>query len=282
MRQATRFGMTGPLLLAALWLGGCSGQGNGASTHDDAMPGAEATSFAENMTGARRPAAPPAKAVSVAEKTDLLEFAFSYPSPAASIPAIASRLDADMRRSKADATAMAREDKAAATQAGFPFHTHSLETKWTVAADTPRLLSLRSETYVFTGGAHGMTGYGALVWDKQRQRETSLSAMMVAPSAFAAAIRESFCKGLDAERTKKRGAPVARGDDDFTKCIDPMKEVLVPASTDGNRIDRVTIVIAPYSAGPYAEGSYEVELPVDAAMLKAIKPEYHVAFAGGD
>ncbi|MET0249012.1 MAG: DUF4163 domain-containing protein [Sphingobium sp.] len=279
MRQAARRGVTGPFILAALMIGGCSGQG---AEQEDAEPGAPTADFVANTTGTRDPAAAPVKAVSVSEKTDLLEFSFGYPAPAAGIPAIARRLDADMRRSKDDALAMAREDKAAADQSGFPFHTHSLETTWSVAADTPRLLSLRSETYVFTGGAHGMTGYGALLWDKARQREASLSAMMVAPSAFAAATRDRFCTDLDAERAKKRGAPVKRGNDEFTKCIDPMKEVLVPASTDGRRIDRITVVIAPYSAGPYAEGSYEVELPVDAAMLKAIRPEFHAAFAGGN
>lgn len=282
MRHWARYGVTGPLILAALYLGGCAEQGSGAAAHDDAMPGSAATNFAESMTGARRPAAPPAKPVSISEKTDLLEFGFSYPSAAASVPAIAKHLDADLRRSRQDALTMAGEDKAAAAKADYPFRPHSLETEWSVAADTPRLLSLRSQTYVFTGGAHGMTGYAALLWDKQRQREISFSAMMTAPSAFAAAIRDRFCAGLDAERAEKRGAPVERGDDDFTKCIDPMKEVLVPTSADGRRIGSLTVVIAPYSAGPYAEGSYEVKLPVDAAMLKAIKSEYHSAFAGGD
>ena len=40
----------------------------------------------------------------------------------------------------------------------------------------------------------------------------------------------------------------------------------------------MTFVIGPYSAGPYAEGSYEVALPVDAAMRGAIKTEYQDAF----
>jgi hypothetical protein len=59
-----------------------------------------------------------------------------------------------------------------------------------------------------------------------------------------------------------------------------MKEVLVPVSSDGKLIDAIKVVIAPYSAGPYAEGNYEVRLPVDAAMRKAIKTEYQDAFVG--
>jgi len=53
----------------------------------------------------------------------------------------------------------------------------------------------------------------------------------------------------------------------------------VPTSKDGKLIDAVTVVIGPYSAGPYAEGSYEIGLPVDAAMRQTIKTEYQDAFA---
>jgi hypothetical protein len=71
---------------------------------------------------------------------------------------------------------------------------------------------------------------------------------------------------------------VVRGDDDFTQCIDPMEQVLVPTSSDGKLIDSMTVVVGPYNAGPYAEGSYDVKLPVDAAMRKAIKTEYQDGF----
>ena len=98
------------------------------------------------------------------------------------------------------------------------------------------------------------------------------------PTAFAAAIRDRFCAELDKQRAEKRGEPVVAGDDDFTKCIDPLDQVLVPASKDSKLIDSMTVIIGPYSAGPYAEGTYEVTLPVDAAMRKAIKTEYQDAF----
>jgi hypothetical protein len=59
-----------------------------------------------------------------------------------------------------------------------------------------------------------------------------------------------------------------------------MKEVLVPVSSNGELIDAIKVVIGPYDAGPYSEGSYEVPLPVDAAMRKAIRTEYQDAFTG--
>lgn len=244
---------------------------------DTASSNAAATRFAEKMTGAQPPA-PPAKPFAEKDESAFLEYGYAYPAQAAAIPFIVAKFDKDRVSSKADALRMAKDDSAAAKQSGFPFHAHSLETQWSVAADTPRFLALQSETYVYTGGAHGMTGYGALLWDKARKRETSMKAVMTSPAAFSAAIRTPFCQALDKQRAEKRGAPVVRGDDEFTQCIDPMEQVLVPASRDGKLIDSVTVVVGPYSAGPYAEGSYDVPVPVDAAMRKAIKTEYQDAF----
>ncbi len=281
MRRSVWGAWAGPLVSAALLLSGCAPSEEAGNDHAAAMNGAAATDFANRMAGHEQPPPPAARPFAVSEKTGFLEFAYAYPAQAAAVPALASKLAKEMETSKVDALKMARDDSRAAKNAGYPFRPHSLETRWTVAADTPRFLSLRSESYVYTGGAHGMTGYEAILWDKARKRETSFEATMTSAAAFAAAIHDRFCDALDKERAKKRGAPVQRGSDDFSQCIDPMKEVLVPTSSDGKLVDAVTVVIAPYSAGPYAEGSYEVVLPVDAAMRKAIKTEYQDGFAGG-
>lgn len=285
MRVAEAWGRSGPLsLAAAAMLSACSPAADTAGSADNAVQGGgasdNAANYIERMAGVEQPA-PPSKPFDQSEKTALLEFAYAWPAQAAAVPAIVDKLEKDMTTGKADALKMAREDQKAAAQSGFPFHAHSLETRWAVTADTPRFLSLQSTIYSYTGGAHGMTSYKPLLWDKERRRETSLQAVMTSPTAFAAAIKDRFCAGLDKARAKKRGGPIMRGDDPFTKCIDPMQEVLVPTSRDGKLIDGVTIVIGPYSAGPYAEGTYEVKLPVDVAMRKAIKTEYQDAFAGG-
>ncbi|MDR7154872.1 hypothetical protein J2W40_001690 [Sphingobium xenophagum] len=236
-----------------------------------------AARYADRMAGTPPPA-PPSKPFAVKETAGGLEFAYAYPAEAAAVPALVDKFARDMAATKADALKMAKEDSAAAKGSGYPFRPHSLETQWSVAADTPRFLALQSQTYVYTGGAHGMTGYDAVLWDKARKQESSVKALMTSPAAFSTAIRDRFCAILDQQRAEKRGAPVVRGDDDFTQCIDPMEQVLVPTSKDGKLIDGLTVVVGPYSAGPYAEGSYEVGLSVDAAMRNAIKPDYRDAF----
>ena len=228
-----------------------------------------------------KPAPPPAKPFKVEQSSEDLEFGYSYPAEAAAVPTIVDMLRKDMEQRRADALKMAREDRKTAAESGYPFHAHALDTKWTLAADTPRFLSLRSDVYVFTGGAHGMTAHRTLLWDKRREREVAPDLLMTSRTAFGAAPGEKFCAALDASRAEKRGAPVVRGADDFSKCVDPMKQTLVLQSKDGKVIDSVLILIGPYEAGPYAEGSYEIVMPVDAALLGAIKPEYQGAFAGG-
>lgn len=268
-------------MLAVALIGGLgAGCSPAADDQANAMNGVAATNFADRMSGTPAPA-PPGKPFETSEKTDLLEFSYAYPAAAAAVPALVDKFARELAQSRADATAMAKEDSKAAKEAGFPFRVHSLETRWAVSADTPRFLALYSTSYVYTGGAHGMTGYDAVLWDKARQRETSMSALMTAPAAFHSAIRDRFCATLDEQRAEKRGAPVKRSDDMFNDCIDPMKETLVPTSKDGKLVDGIMVIVGPYSAGPYAEGSYEVPLPVDKAMRDAIKTEYQDAFVAG-
>ena len=271
----------GPVAGLALFLCACSPSAGDQATDDVADTGNDVATanFVNRMAGAEQPK-PPSQPFQQAEKTDLLEFLYAWPAQASAVPEIAAKFRKDMESGKADALKMAADDRKSAQQSGFPFHAHSLETRWTVAADTQRFLSLRSSRYTYTGGAHGMTGYDVLLWDKARKRETSVQALMTSPAVFAEAIRTSFCDGLDKARAKKRGGPIMRGDDPFTQCIDPMKEVLVPTSRGGKLIDRIVVVVGPYSAGSYAEGTYEVPLAVDVAMLKTIKTEYQDAFAG--
>ena len=50
-------------------------------------------------------------------------------------------------------------------------------------------------------------------------------------------------------------------------------------SSNGATFDRIGFQIAPYEAGPYAEGTYEITLPVDGAVMRALKPQYRASFS---
>ena len=49
-------------------------------------------------------------------------------------------------------------------------------------------------------------------------------------------------------------------------------------SSSGKAFDRVGFLIAPYLAGPYVEGSYEVTLPLTPGLLATVKPQYRASF----
>ena len=162
-----------------------------------------ATSFAEKMTGGNQ-AEPVAEPFSVTDKSEELEFAYSYPAEAAAIPELVRRFDREIRQSKASALKLAKEDQASAKKSGYPFHGHALETHWTVEGNIPAFLSLLSTGYSFTGGAHGMTGYDALIWDRAAKRALGMAAMLSSPADFKAAINDDFCAALDKERAARR------------------------------------------------------------------------------
>lgn len=62
----------------------------------------------------------------------------------------------------------------------------------------------------------------------------------------------------------------------------PVKDLtILLGSTNGRAIDRIGLLADPYVAGSYAEGSYEVTLPVTRAIAGAVKPAYRAAFALG-
>jgi hypothetical protein len=52
-------------------------------------------------------------------------------------------------------------------------------------------------------------------------------------------------------------------------------------SSNKRRFNRIGLIASPYVAGSYAEGQYEVTLPVTPKVLAAVKPEYKAAFALG-
>ena len=49
-------------------------------------------------------------------------------------------------------------------------------------------------------------------------------------------------------------------------------------SNKDGKFDRLLLVASPYVAGPWVEGSYEIELPLTADLIAALKSEYRPSF----
>lgn len=147
-----------------------------------------------------------------------------------------------------------------------------------VGADTPALLAIWASEGSFTGGAHANLLYRIVWWDKRAGKTLALDDLLANPAAALAALQGAFCAALDEERARKRqGRPVDLPS--FSECPDLARQVLVPMSVGaGPEIALFSVKLPPYEAGPYAEGSYEITVPVTAGWIAHLNPEWRDAF----
>ena len=182
----------------------------------------------------------------------------------------------EIMRGKAEAgfaagLAQANADAAQAKKAGFPVHQYTDLRYWTVAADTMRLLALTGQLYGYTGGAHGNTGYDSVIWDRKTKTAISLPSLFSDRAKARAIIEPLVCKALAAEQKERRGGQKLP---DFDKCPPLSQATLVPYGGMTPVAHSLRVIYAPYVAGPYVEGSYELTIPWPAAIRPLVKPEF--------
>ena len=249
------------------------GELSGSPSVDNASNIAEAD---ENLVVAPKASTPPTEPFSVEEENDLYGFSFSWPGSIP--PKLESRFRTEMEKVKAELVAGAKEDRAERAKQGFDYHPHSAARSYEFAGWSGRLMSLESTAYGFTGSAHGSTGSGAILWDKVLDRESSIQDLLQPGASWTGAIRQPFCVLLNREREKRRGEPV-RSDDMFGDCPKYGDVTVLLSDSDKNaRFDHIRVIADQYVAGPYAEGPYEISLPITAAMIGRLKPEYRPSF----
>jgi len=229
-------------------------------------------------TPAAPPAAPAAKAFEFDEKTDLVEFHYGWSAEAAAVPQLVARFRADMEKNRAELVANAKEDKANREKDGYPFRPYSASAEYSTAGQSPRLLSLSVDIAAYTGGAHGNFGTDSLMWDRAAHKEIGVADLFAPPTRFAALVSKASCDAINAERIKKREEQPKPGEM-FWDCPSLNELAIVPLDADKDgRFEAIRFSAAPYVAGPYVEGQYDVDLPVNAAMLSAMKPEFRTSF----
>jgi hypothetical protein len=207
-------------------------------------------------------------------------FSYSWPAQVEAIPALRAHLAADQAEQKRTLAGEAAEARrAAAADPDLRFVPYTLEVEWQVVTDLPGWLSLSQRNSHFEGGAHPNSGFDSRVWDRKAGRALAPMDLFVSAKALDDALRGPFCDSLDRERAVRRGEPVNRASgDDFDACIAPSEQTLILGSTDRKHFNRIGILVSPYAAGPYAEGSYDITVPVTPAVLQAVKPEFRATF----
>jgi hypothetical protein len=262
-------------IMAALTLaGGCDSSVKEMSATRTNQPADEATTASASAS-----ASVSGGAKSVAESNDVWDFKYAYPAQAGRIAPLRAMLDSRQEKALADLKREAIDGRAAADEAGFPFHAYALMVEWKTVTDLPDWLSLSSEIYSFSGGAHGNTGFDTLLWNKRTNKALEPIALFVSSDALQAAVSDAFCVALNKQREARRGEPVDPSKDDWMNTCPKISETTVILGSSNSRtFDRVGFLIDPYTAGPYVEGTYEVTLPVTKAILTAVKPEYAQSF----
>jgi len=236
---------------------------------------------ADTSAPAAKPAEPAAKAFVFDEKSDLIDFHYGWSAEASAVPQLVDRFRKEMEKAKAELIAGAKEDKAFRQKEGFDFNAYSSSTDYNTAGESPRLLSLSVETSAYTGGAHGNFGTGGLLWDRQAAKQIEVADLFGAPANMDRLLTQRWCDALNKARDEKRSEPV--GDDGmFDDCPKFSDIAIVP--TDKNkdgRFERLILTASPYVAGPYVEGSYEIDLAVTPDLIAALKADYRDSFEVG-
>ncbi|MEM8723880.1 MAG: DUF4163 domain-containing protein [Pseudomonadota bacterium] len=210
-----------------------------------------------------------------------MKFSFSWPAQAVSIPELNAVFEARAKAEEEKFSAMTTEAQADAKEYGYPYRAYDFSKGWEVAASTPRFISLAAGTYAYTGGAHGNSWFDSMIWDRAAGAVMAQTDLFASPAALEAAVREAYCTGLKAERSERLGANMLNGTDVFDSCPALEELVAVLESSTGEAFDTINLMAAPYVAGSYAEGPYEVKIPVTQAVIDAAKSEYRDAFSLG-
>jgi hypothetical protein len=242
------------------------------------QPSPPSSNQADGASAAAKPAAPAATAFAFDEKNDLIDFHYGWSAEVAAVPQLVDRFRKDMDKVKAELIATAKEDKAFRAKEGFDFNPYSSTTDYNTAGQSRRLLSLSVEAAAYTGGAHGNSGTTGLLWDRQAAKEIAVSDLFVAPANMDRLLTQRWCDALNKAREEKRGEPVG-GEGMFDECPKLSEIAIVPTDQDKNgRFERLILIASPYVAGPYVEGSYEIDLAVTPDLIATLKTDYRDSF----
>ncbi|TCS12720.1 DUF3298 and DUF4163 domain-containing protein [Caulobacter sp. BK020] len=239
----------------------------------------------------RKPAAPPQAPVAVSkaapaspamarplafdQSDEAAKVALRLPAEIANHPALHALLyDRETAGLKTFA-AKAQADRKA-SDGKFPWRPYARQSQWFLVADTPPLVGLRALWFEDTGGAHPNHGGSSLVWDDAARREVQPKALF-RPNADMSVLDKAICDAVAQAKTHREGAVPFSA---MFACPKWNQTVVVLApSTIPGKIGGLTVLIDPYVVGPYAEGDYEVVVPLS-AFQTLLAPAYAAAFGG--
>jgi hypothetical protein len=215
----------------------------------------------------------PASDLLIRDVTPQLSYRWRAAPEAATQPALLKSLRSDALAELSKEKKDAARDAAEAKKAGFPFRGYETIADWTLAADTPNLLALSGLNYSFTGGAHGNTGYAAKIWDKKANKAIPFAALFSDWKKAQTLLGPAYCQALATEQK-------ARGGNPQNNCPKLADQQIVPWADLATTARQFRVLLGPYAAGSYAEGSYLITLPWPDGIERLVKPAYKADLFG--
>jgi hypothetical protein len=124
---------------------------------------------------------------------------------------------------------------------------------------------------IYLGGAHEGMAYDTILLDRRAGRLATLATIFPGRAGMAA-IDRGLCRALTTEFRVRRDDPAAT-----PTCL-PAAGVPVTLRCAHGRIETLRALIAPYIVGSWAEGPYEIDVPVTEQMRAAVAPRFRAAF----
>lgn len=203
-------------------------------------------------------------------------FSYVWPKTLEKTPALVAFLKKDRAAQYKDYAPLFNEPP----EAGPPLDSYENGTSWTVQTTLPGLLILTGQRWAYTGGAHGYGYTDSLIWDMKAARVASFSGLFTNPKAAEALLTPLYCRALDKERMVKRGEPTPR-DDIFGDCPKLFESAeICPDKPVYGKFSRIGMSLGAYTAGPYAEGGYDLEIVIPKGLKALVKPQYQALFPG--
>ena len=224
------------------------------------------------------PAGPPASPApsSFAQTTPAAKVGLTIDRRIARYPALAQKLYRDGVKDLRSFAEQAKGDQAHLQAKGMPTRAYARTIAWTLAAATPRVVSVKQAWLDDTGGAHPNHGSSGLLWDPAADREVERSDLF-RPAADQGRLDQRLCQAIKAEKLRHQGAV---GDVQTWRCPKwADSDFVLAPSTVAGKAGGLIFLFDPYAIGPYVEGGYAVTIPLE-AFKADLAPAYAAAFAG--
>ncbi len=227
------------------------------------------------------PAKPPAPAapLAFAKTTPDAEVKLALAPGVAEDPALNRRLYEDGVKELNGFVEEAAKDRAQLVGKGLPDTPYERTIDWSVAAASPRLISMKQSWFDFTGGAHPNHGSKSLLWDRKAASAIPRSSLF-ASDVDGRRLDAVLCDAIRTAKVRRVGEEIARSEEGTWPCPKwgDADFVLAPSTAPG-KFGGLTFLFDPYAIGPYVEGDYAVTVPL-VQFQDALAPAFKDQFAG--